>query len=223
MKRSFLAIAALGCLSTAHAVTLIDNFSSGAIDVVLTPPTNNVQINRTGTMAGGSAFHDFSYVANAFGNNARMRVNTAIPALDISAEFQVEPLLAITYGVDSTGQFGATEDLNLNVSGDDRFRLSFFHTDSILNIGVTLYDAESVYGSVQSFVTLGPGFNQNADFLFSSFGAFDFSDVDVIEIMIDADPSADYQLRTIASVPEPATLSAIGLGFAALLAKRKRK
>ncbi|MEQ1822774.1 MAG: PEP-CTERM sorting domain-containing protein [Fimbriimonadaceae bacterium] len=223
MKRCLFVVAAIACLSSAQAVILIDDFSSGAIDVVLTPPTNIVQVNRTGSMVGGSAFHDFGYVANAFGNSARMKVNTSIPAMDVSGEFQVETLLGLFYGVDSTGQFNASDDLNLNLTGTDRFRMSVFHTDSIMNIAITLYDAETVYGPVQSFATLGPGYNQNADFLFSSFGAFDFSDVDVIEIGIDVDPSADYQVRQIAAVPEPATMSALGLGIAGLLTKRKRK
>lgn len=222
MKRLLpLALLAIGAQAS-HAMVMLDNYDSGAIDLLLNWPNNSIQTNRVGTMVGGQVWTELAIAANSNQNNARLRVNTSLGRMDVSSEVLVQALMFSTYGVDSAGDFSASSDLNLDLSGESRFEVDFFYVETPLLVSITLYDAESIYGSTQVTTTVSSGFSKKASFDFSAFTGYDFSDVDAILFDITAPTSSDYSINSFSAVPEPASMAALGLGLACLARRRKR-
>lgn len=215
-----LGLVAVG-VSSAHAV-MFDDFSTGALDLQLNPPTTFLEGNRVGSMVGGNAYHAIAEESNVDGNRARMRVNLVSGVLAVSNEDLVDTVSVVGYGADANGFLVPSEDLNLNLSGQDRFRLTFRSNDLPLTLTTEVYDAESAYSSVSTSQIVAAGNNFTVDVLFSSLGGYNFGDLDAVAFVFDTPVAGDFSLTSIEAVPEPASLAALGLGAAALMRRRKK-
>jgi hypothetical protein len=215
-----LGLVAVGA-SSAHAI-MFDDFSTGALDLQLNPPTTFLDGNRVGSMVGGNAYHAIVEEANPDSGRSRMRVNLISGVLSVSNEDLVDTVSIVGYGADPAGVFNPSEDLNLNLSGQDRFRLTFRSNDLPMVLTTEVFDAESFYTSVNTSQIVAAGNNFTVDVLFSSLGGYNFGDLDAVAFVFDTPASGDFALTSIEAVPEPATLAVLGLGAAALMRRRKK-
>lgn len=220
MKKTLIFVAFAALAAGSNAI-LIDDFSQGPLTLTVDDMNPYVEGSRSGNMVGGLAFHFLATIANPDGNMARLRVNPGTGLQTVSNEDLVQTQALAGYGSDTLGFFG-NDDLNLDLSGVDRFRIHFRSADLPLKIATAVYDAESNYSSLSIDTMVGAGSNFFVDINFSSFGGYDFSDLDVVAFLFESAPSGDYSITKIEAVPEPASLGALAIGAAALLRRRKK-
>jgi hypothetical protein len=203
-----LGLVAVGA-SSAHAI-MFDDFSTGALDLQLNPPTTFLDGNRVGSMVGGNAYHAIVEEANPDSGRSRMRVNLISGVLSVSNEDLVDTVSIVGYGADPAGVFNPSEDL------------TFRSNDLPMVLTTEVFDAESFYTSVNTSQIVAAGNNFTVDVLFSSLGGYNFGDLDAVAFVFDTPASGDFALTSIEAVPEPATLAVLGLGAAALMRRRKK-
>jgi len=212
----------LGATVGANAL-VIDDFTTGAYSNTIQSGT--VIASQAGGMLGGERDTLMSVTNSPFNLNFTVTIQNGLAA--ISNDVSVDSMFGLDYdgAGDETGGnvFAAGPGLgNLDFSSFDRLRFNFIHNDLNLHLRVEI----STYGQGMSFGDFVVGPQQSPftyDVLFSSLsGGADFADVDRITIYFDGLPSADFALRDIQAVPEPATLVALIAGLGGLLARRKR-
>lgn len=216
--RKFILLALAITGSAAHAL-MIDDFSTGNINDVISTG-NNVLVTAAGVPGG------FRYTNNIIDANPLNRTHSVIVTNGVlvsDSQTLVDAQAWVGYGADANSQF--TNFLNLDLSGQDRFRFTFASNDLPATIQMQVF--QDGFGSAfSSFYNIAPNMiltNQTIDIMFSDFGGFNFADVDGIAFFIDTTPSGDVVLDSFEAVPEPASMVALGLGVAALVARKKRK
>jgi len=215
-KIILLALAITG--SAAHAL-MIDDFSTGNINDSITSG-NNVLVTAA-TVPGGFRYTNNIIDANPLNRSHSVIVTSGVFVSD--SQTLVDAQAWIAYGVDANSNF--TNDLNLDLSGNDRFRFTFASNDLPATIQMQVY--QNGFGAPLSAIyNIAPNMiltNQTVEIMFSDFAGVNFADVDGIGIFIDTTASGDVVLDSFEAVPEPASMVALGLGVAALVARKKRK
>jgi hypothetical protein len=218
LKKSLLSVASLAVVASSHAM-IIDNFDTGALDLQLNPPNTLLTGYRMGSMLGGDAHHQVDIINNPEDGSVRHRVNLTSGVLSVSNEDLVESVSSLAYGVDSTLGW---DPLNVDFTAYDRFRVHFRSNDLPQTVQIFLVDAENGFSGTFSTVTANPGNNFFVDILFTDWGTYNFADVDSIGLNFLTQPSGDFSVTQFEVVPEPATLTALAVGAAALMRRRKR-
>lgn len=206
---------------SANAYILIDDFTTGAMTGSVTSGTT--YFNGVGTMLGGDRLAELVVQPpNVF--NLSFEIDSNAGVLAINSQSGVDGIATIGYGynyINSTSF--STDDLNLNLTGENAFNLQLLSRDGDLTITFGVITTSGPNVSV-SQTLLGSSINtpELVTFNFSSFVGANFADVDQIYVSFDTSNTGDVAVSSIEAVPEPATM-AILAGAAALAASRKRK
>jgi hypothetical protein len=205
----------------AHGLVL-DDFSTGSQLLRISSGTATAHTAAPGAVGGARSLY-LGVANNLFGNDATLRVNGGVLSHNDDAGVYSEA--EIQYGNDASGVF---TPLNLDLSGQDRFRLHFLEADHLVNLNIVVFSVSGA--SFSAFgVNLGPSATPfTVDAPFSSFGAFSmgggFDDIDLIVVILQrasgGATASDLAIDKFEAVPEPASLIAFG-GLAGLAAMRK--
>lgn len=223
MKKQFAAIltvsAVLGA-SSANALVMIDDFTTGAASSSLN--AGSQYFSQAGSMVGGDRVVFIQIVSNTFGLD--MDVDTNAGVLSLNSQSGVDGLGAVAYGLNLVSPTSTSFDnMNLDLSGESAFEIKTLSRDGDLKVDVLVRNSPNSY--VMSTQTLfGSSINtpEVLTFNFSSFTGVNFADVDQILVRFDTSNSGDVAVDYIQAVPEPATLAVLG-AVAAVAARRKRK
>ncbi len=201
--------------------TLIDDFTTGGY-------TNSISSGyalafQNGSMMGGERGVYMEVVDNPLtvpelqvyiGNG--MQITTTGTLLQARVQ--------LGYGYTSNGSGGwDTADLHQDFTGDDAFRVHFLAND--LALTMTLF-AGSVGGNWgNSVVAVDPDQSPfTVTVPFASFSdSVDWTDVNQIVFQFDTSPSGDFAISKVETVPEPASIAALGLGALTLLRRRRTR
>jgi hypothetical protein len=209
---------------------LIDDFSTGTQSIALATGDGFSHVTASGAIGGHRSLYLNVYTPFP-GNQASMNVSDG--SFSHNNDFGVYSWGQIRYGYD---ELGANAPLDLDLSGNDEFRLSFAGIDQGVNLVITAYssggNSYANYG-----VNLGPSGTPFAvDAPFAAFLPFTagggFHDLDYLHIQFQAASGgftgSDFGLTKIEALPTPlpSTLSLFGFGVALVVSywvSRSRK
>lgn len=225
MKRLVGLVAFAGAIGPANALVLIDDFVSPQSLTV----TGTGLVTSNGLVTGGA----IGGVRRLLGIND-VNPNGGVTTIVVGGGFaniasgpRVDPRVEFGYGVNTSG---GLVDMNANLlaGGNDRIRVLFDSNDQFLMLRVFLRSTAGTGGSFQL------AFNQavaggrpttafTQDLLFSSIlvSPTALGDVDQMIVQFDSTAAGDLSLRSMAAVPEPATLAVLTGGVIALMRRRR--
>lgn len=236
MRNAFLIAGAIALGSYAHAVVLLDDFTSGFATVSTTVDAN-YSVNAAVPGGHRSIAHDFN--ANPRNRSILTDLNQSLPGFFfIEAGSNVDGAVDIFWaGRVNTGVpnnrpflFDFSDFAGLAASGGaadlsslNAFRVGYVGNDQPSTTLVMQVKDTSGNISVFSGTPIAAG-NGSADIFFSSFtGSASFAAIDGIHLRVVLPTGNDVTLTSFEAVPEPATMVALGLGAAAFAARRRRK
>lgn len=219
MKR----LAFIGIVSVAGiaGATQVDDFSSGAFMQSIMNGT--FVLTSAGAMTSGERDVELNVQGNPFNQFLDVQVDNGLSV--ISNGFGVVSKITLQYDVngDEVGNTGAGKTLtNTGVGpalglGGDTVRVNFVGSD----LGTTV---KAILRKDGVEIASGIGIKNpgGASALDIFVGSAAMSQADSISIELMADPSGDFALSSIETVPEPASVFALGLGGIALLRRKRR-
>ncbi len=201
----------------AQATVVLDDFGSGNFSHTISSGSGFSFQN--GSMVGGDRLSWHSISANPLALSHNLTVINGI--FSAASKTQVDPYTEVAYGYAPSGTSWTFEDMNLDLSGENKFQIVALSNDQPGTIGVWVRS-----GTSTSSVTLNllPNMISTAHtyvFDFSSYSGINFADVDQVVIQLDNTASGDTVLDEFKAVPEPMTMSVLGL--AAFFRRRKKK
>ena len=220
MKKVIVAFAAAALVGSAQAV-LVDSFNAPGGNSIL--GGTYVGSNNGGGIIGGNRDYEMIVVANplgqffdvSFGGGLEVTSNGFLTDGDLVLQYDGGPDAAIGVGgnINNLGT-GALA----GAFGGDRVRIWFLGNDLPVNVlcQTRLGGAVTAIGGAVRGPLAGPGF---LDVMMNPAA---MAAADSLTIKFDAQPSGDYALGRIETVPEPATISAIAFGLAAMARRRKK-
>lgn len=221
MNKSLFLLCGVGLVGVANAQLVIDDFSTGNYSKTITSGSDLAF--QSGTMVGGDRFAETIVESNPLG----LEIQTDIlgGTYSVSSQPQMDGMGKVGYGYAASGSGVTNDDLNLDLSSLNAFRINVLSSDQPGSLMVTVRSSSSNGGVAVSSTTalLGDMVNvpHSIDVDFSSFAGIDFSDIDQMEFKFDTTPSADLTVGSVEAVPEPGTMAV--LASAGLLALRKRR
>jgi len=215
---------AAACLS--QAVVLIDDFSTGAYSLEVSPSSTVAEAVRAGSMLGGERDALLRHISGPVGISSVVLPGGLV--VFYSSGSQTAGVLSLQYdGQDgeseSDGVFTNGTGLNLDLSPLSHFQLQFAFLDT--GISPTLSVQVHV---VSASGTLSGGFfvpegAPTALLPFASLtGSGTLTGVQRIQFDFAASAAADFTLSSISAVPVPPLLVPFGLATLALMARGRR-
>jgi hypothetical protein len=227
MKARLFGLVSLFGLAGAAQALLIDDFSDGNVNLVVTNGAGLASLDPATALGSSRA----TWIGQStFTGDRSSTLNISGGSFSVDNSIGTSSRSSIGYGVSSVhngGGFGTNPNSNFNLSAFDTYRFHFEGNDQPLTIFISLFTDGGVNGLVLSKSVAG---GQLAPFVFDvtladvfgSFGSYDLSDVDQLRFDFSSSNAGDFALSHIEAVPEPATMAILGLGLAAI-ARRRRK
>ncbi len=220
---------------------VIDDFNSGPFagdrtdQVIINPPNppgtlqpgTFTEAQQSGTMVGGH--RALTFFASDNPGEQTLHVDVGSGALKLAQGDGVRHRVDMAWGVDAAG---ANAPLNLDLSGEDRLRVTFLENTGLLNVNFVLFsDGGAKHWSMGLNV---PARDERftVDFPFSSFlagvpsdGPLPAGDIDLIAMVTQSGPAGEsYGIDSvIATVPEPSSLLLLSLGALGLGLRLRRQ
>ncbi|MCA0361100.1 MAG: PEP-CTERM sorting domain-containing protein [Armatimonadetes bacterium] len=202
----------------AHALVL-DDFTDGNINDKIFSGSNATY--TAATVPGGFRYVMHNITANPFSLSHSTTVVNGI--FSTSSKNEVDADTTIAWGVDSTGSVNIANDLNANLSSFTQLKFNVLSNDNPATITVVLRSGSTTVSSAAKAVMPNMVTTpQSVTFNFSEFAGINFADIDTIVANINTSTSGDLVLDSFEAVPEPGTMIALGLGAAALAARRRK-
>lgn len=215
----FALIATLGAACASQAI-LVDDFTTGGTGFTLQSGTG--VFVGAGSMISGERDIYGEVLSNSL--NQFLDINVGSGLAVVSNGFNLDSIVRLQYDVIGDETVGLGQSLNNNGSGSslgltgDRVRVHFLGNDLTVNLVGTLRLSGGQLQNV-SANKLGGG----AGFVDLVFQPSLLAQADSLTVEFHADPSGDFALGRIETVPEPASMTAIALGALGLISRRKRK
>ncbi len=202
----------------AHALVL-DDFNDGNINDKIFGTSSNSTYTAA-TVPGGFRYVLHSITANPFSLSHSAVVTNGI--FSSSSKNEVKAVAVIGWGVDATGTASAGTALNANLSSFTQFKVNVLSNDQPASLTLQVGSGAGAFNVTKAVMPNMVSTAQSVTFSFSEFTGVDFSDVDAIGLLVDTGTSGDIVLDSFEAVPEPGTMIALGLGAAALAARRRK-
>ncbi|MFN0011419.1 MAG: hypothetical protein ACKVS8_07225 [Phycisphaerales bacterium] len=159
-------------------------------------------------------------------DRARLRLLTASGALSVSSDSGVTPWAQLSYA--GLGRFNNMSE-NLAAGGANAIRFDFVRNDLAMDIRVEMYSRQGTAAAAKVVQTVvAPAQNSQFQMFFpygtfalQSGAAFDFTDVDRVDVMFFPQTGADFTLDAIGTVPSPG--SAVLVAAAGIMVLRRRR
>jgi len=225
MNRIALALAVVMTATPAGALTLIDDFTTGAYNAFLDVNTTVSDV-QTGSMVGGERHTTFQVDTTA-GGFAYLRIDGVSGSrLSLDSGIDVLHALTLSYGDPTTNPLG------LDLSAENRFALRFYFSDLPLEVTARVYTSENAWAEGSG--TLAPSMVYPIqDLFFSTFvtggsdpGSFSLANVNKIEITTrPGSPTGanDFRVLELVAVPEADTFALMTAGLAGLVVAGRRR
>ncbi len=221
--RKIFSIALLTVAGLSQAI-VIDDFNSGAVTSVING--GSVSSYTASGVLGGFRYINQNVVSN-FGLSHTSAVTSGANGYYVSsAKTGVDANEKIGYGLDVTGNNSVGTDLNLNLSSLSAFTFQVLENDLSTDFKIGIFSRTSGLTTFSNIHTVGSvvwGSPTTVTVNFSEFSnPVDFADVDAISFYVDGVLDDDVVLDNFEAVPEPATMTLLVAGVAALAARRKK-
>lgn len=216
MKRT-LFLLPIFCAAGAHAV-MIDDFTDGARTLTVAPGTFSVAYDAPIACIMGSRRSALSSYPGASPTPATLSFGNGLVCALGGRPAEV----FLYYGVTSTG--GLLQN-DVNLSSDSFVNFHFASTSAPVNIDFRLRTWVGGFAFSRRYATTAPASASPSVVTFDLHAPTNdlggsLSDVDYVEITLGS--SSDFELSKIETVPEPASMLALGAGAIALLRRKRR-
>ncbi|MFM9874734.1 MAG: PEP-CTERM sorting domain-containing protein [Fimbriimonadaceae bacterium] len=206
----------------ANANIVIDDFTSGTYHKTIT--SGSITEFQNGTMIGGDRYANTMVESNVFG--LEIQTDIAGGSYALSAQSGVDGMGSLGYGFSNNAGTPVNQDMNLNFSGENQFKVNFISSDAPGTYTISVRSSSSNGGAFVSVTDSFQGNSVNAPFMrtldFSQFAGVNFADVDQVVLKFDSSTSGDVAISSFQAVPEPASLIVLGTA-SAFAARRRRK